>query len=176
MNEALNYSLAFDSTLPGLIGLPPLPKGSNRAEGIVIKPMKNIVVETAFGEKERVILKIKGPEFDETRNQKGTKKKGAVVDNSVRPDKAFIPLMLRYVTDNRMVSAVSKIGPPESDDLKKAVEEEFMEDVFTDMLEDEKNNTLWESCDDKQKEVVKKCLKGKTAALLKKYIEKMGIS
>ena len=51
--------------------------GSNRAEGIVIKPMKNIVVETAFGEKERVILKIKGPEFDETRNQKGTKKKGA---------------------------------------------------------------------------------------------------
>ena len=84
--------------------------------------------------------------------------------------------MLRYVTDNRMVSAVSKIGPPESDDLEKAVEEEFMEDVFTDMLEDEKNNTLWESCDDKQKEVVKKCLKGKTAALLKKYIEKMGIS
>ena len=39
--------------------------------------MKNITVKTAFGETERVILKHKVPEFDETRNQKGTKKKAA---------------------------------------------------------------------------------------------------
>ena len=72
-----------------------------------------------------------------------------------------------------MVSAVSKIGPPETDELKKAVEEEFMEDVIADMTMDDKNNTLWESCTDKQREVVSKCLKGKTGALLKKYMEKM---
>ena len=72
-----------------------------------------------------------------------------------------------------MVSAVSKIGPPETEDLKKAVEEEFMEDVITDMTTDETNNTLWESCSEKQKEVVVRCLKGKTGALLSKYIDKM---
>ena len=97
----------------------------------------------------------------------------SVVDSSLRPDKAIIPIMLQYVTKNRMVSAVSKIGFPETDELKKAVEEEFMEDVITDMTVDEKNNTLWESCSDKQREVVKKCLKGKTGAMLAKYMDKM---
>ena len=95
------------------------------------------------------------------------------MNNSERPDKAIIPIMLQYITQNRMVSAVSKIGPPETDELKKAVEEEFMEDVIADMTMDERNNTLWESCTDKQREVVRKCLKGKTGALLTKYMEKM---
>lgn len=72
-----------------------------------------------------------------------------------------------------MVSAVSKIGPPDTEDLKEAVKEEFMQDVITDMTVDEKNSNLWESCTDKQKEVVMKCLKGKTGALLSKYIAKM---
>ena len=39
--------------------------------------MKNITVKTAFGETERVIIKHKVPEFDETRKQKGNKKKAA---------------------------------------------------------------------------------------------------
>ena len=96
-----------------------------------------------------------------------------VVDNSLRPDKTLIPIMLQYVTENRMVSAVSKHGLPETDELKVAIEKEFMDDVISDMTMDEKNNTLWEACSDKQKEVVKKCLKGKTGALLAKYIDKM---
>ena len=49
--------------------------GTNKAEGVVIRPIKNVVVKTAFGETERVIMKHKIPEFDETRNQKGNKKK-----------------------------------------------------------------------------------------------------
>ena len=51
--------------------------GTNKAEGVVIKPLKNLAVITAFGEEQRVILKRKRPEFDETRNQKGSKKKAA---------------------------------------------------------------------------------------------------
>ena len=97
----------------------------------------------------------------------------SAVDASLRADKAIIPIMLQYITENRMVSAVSKFGPPETEELKKAVEEEFMDDVISDMTMDEKNNTLWESCSDKQKEVVRKCLKGKTGALLAKYMDKM---
>lgn len=61
--EALAYNLGFDSTIPALLGLPPLPFG-NPAEGIVIKPVKSIYVETPKG-RFRPILKIKIPEFAE---------------------------------------------------------------------------------------------------------------
>lgn len=37
------------------------------------------MVKTAFGETQRVMLKQKIPEFDETRNQKGSKQKGTGV-------------------------------------------------------------------------------------------------
>ena len=99
-----------------------------------------------------------------------------VVDNSGRPDKKMIGVMLQFVTENRMVSAVSKIGPPESEDLQAAVEEEFVQDVMTDMLADDNVETLWDSCNDKQKDVVKKCLIGKAHGLMLKYLNKMKMS
>eukprot|EP00112_Aurelia_sp_Birch-Aquarium-sp1_P014386 Seg3103.1 transcript_id=Seg3103.1/GoldUCD/mRNA.D3Y31 product="RNA-editing ligase 2 mitochondrial" protein_id=Seg3103.1/GoldUCD/D3Y31 len=176
MNDALNYDVIFDTTIPKQLGLPSLPAGSNKAEGVVVRPMKNILTTSAFGELERVIIKIKAPEFNETWNQTERKKKGAVIDNSGRPDKKMIGVMLQYVTENRMISAVSKIGPPESEDLQAAVEEEFVQDVMTDMLADDNVETLWDSCNDKQKDVVKKCLNGKAHGLMLKYLNKMKMS
>ena len=39
--------------------------GTNKAEGIVVKPMRNIVARNTNEEKERVIVKILLPEFVE---------------------------------------------------------------------------------------------------------------
>ena len=41
------YPIGFDSTIPELLGLPPL--ADNKAEGIAIKPMQSIEVETKKG-------------------------------------------------------------------------------------------------------------------------------
>ncbi len=68
-----------------------------------------------------------------------------------------------------MVSAVVKTGTPDTDEIEALVKEEFINDVMAEMLDVEHNLTLWESCDDKQKTSVRKCLQGKTHGLLMKY-------
>jgi Rnl2 family RNA ligase len=61
--EALAYPLGFRSTIPGLLGLPPLQE-ENRAEGVVIKPLKTIMLPTNKGSI-RPVLKRKIAEFAE---------------------------------------------------------------------------------------------------------------
>lgn len=39
--------------------------GTNKAEGVVVKPMRNIVARNESNEKERVIVKVLLPEFEE---------------------------------------------------------------------------------------------------------------
>ncbi len=50
--------------------------GKNVAEGIVVRPLKNLMGTDAFGDDSRLMVKIKAPEFDETRKQSGDRKKG----------------------------------------------------------------------------------------------------
>ena len=61
-DEAVNYPIRFESTIPARLGLPSI-KG-NVAEGVVIKPIKNILVGTGKGPA-RAILKLKLDEFKE---------------------------------------------------------------------------------------------------------------
>jgi len=53
-DAAMEYPLGFDSTIPERLGLPPLPPGSNKAEGVVIKPLTPLWMEPSHGEKVRV--------------------------------------------------------------------------------------------------------------------------
>lgn len=144
--EALAYSPEFDSTIPGLLGLPKLPF-VNRAEGIVIKPIRSIYVENSKG-RVRAILKIKIPEFSEdSRFHQATK----------WTSQKFIPLqvpaqglsieeelsqeMLALVTVTRLSNVISKIGRvSRSDgDKKQEVAQLLMQDVL------ETFNEEWES-------------------------------
>eukprot|EP00794_Sanderia_malayensis_P006659 gene6659-7411_t len=162
-NDALNYKIGFDSTILMQLGLPKLAAGTNVAEGIVVRPLKNILAVGPFGDLDRLMIKIKVPQFDETRKQKGDKKgKGSITN---RPDKQLIPIMVRYITENRMVSAGVKTGHPDTEEIEQKIKEEFMEDVMTEMLEDENNLTLWESCDPNQKQTVKRCLQDAKASV-----------
>ncbi len=68
-----------------------------------------------------------------------------------------------------MVSAAVKTGHPDTEEIEQKIKEEFMEDVMDELLEDENNLTLWESCDEKQKQAVKRCLQGKTHGLFVRY-------
>ncbi len=65
--KATDFPLGFDSYIPTQLKLSAIPaKGTNKAEGVVIKPFKVVLMmEAAKGPNVRAILKRKIPEFSE---------------------------------------------------------------------------------------------------------------
>jgi Rnl2 family RNA ligase len=116
---AQEYPVRFDSTLPRRLGLPALPPGTNIAEGVVVKPYREIA-----GVSVRPIIKRKIPEFAEDRRfHEAEKSVSAPVDNTALE-------MLKWeaycrVTENRLQSAVSKVGTTN----REAVLRLFQEDI-----------------------------------------------
>lgn len=144
--EALAYNPEFDSTIPALLGLPKLPF-KNHAEGIVIKPLKSIYIETHKG-KVRPILKIKIPEFSEDSRfhqatkwtyQKATTLQAPTQGLSIEEE--LCQEMLALVTETRLSNVISKIGRvSRSDgDKKQEVAQLLMQDVL------ETFNEEWDS-------------------------------
>ncbi|XP_057316467.1 uncharacterized protein LOC130657490 isoform X3 [Hydractinia symbiolongicarpus] len=161
MNEALNYKLGFDSTIPSILGLPPLEKGTNKAEGIVVKPVKNLV-GTVEGEKQRVIVKVKLEEFIEMCRIPQPK------ENKVK-ERSLQAKIFDYANKMRLISAISKIGAPKTPEIEEEIREEFMNDVFVDVKENEALQTQWESADEETKVKIRDIMKRKVDGLIKQY-------
>lgn len=127
--EALAYPLGFDSTLPARFGLPPLPE-ANKAEGVVIKPGKTLFVETKKGAL-RPVLKKKITEFAEDKRfslaQKWSPPPPPGMSSHLDQLKweAF-----NLVTENRLHSAISKVGALAADDRRR------VQQVFTVFIQD----------------------------------------
>ncbi len=105
--DTLKHPIYYESTLPEILGLPKIE--NNKAEGIIIRNMKNID-KSIFEEHqeydifnryrkipEKVIIKIKIPEFMENKSENYSLK--------TWKDKARAQM-----TSNRLQSAISKIG------------------------------------------------------------------
>ena len=136
----LDYPLGFESTIPAKLGLPPLPDDiKNPAEGVVIKPVKNLVLET-IREPQRVIFKRKIEGFRETKpRERRAQTRGK--DTEYNPDYELVKCeMFAMVTRQRLVNVISKIGLPDSDnDSPKEVRERWhriREGLIGDVLED----------------------------------------
>lgn len=144
--DAVAYSPEFDSTIPTLLDLPKLPF-RNPAEGIVIKPIRSIYVETSKG-KCRPILKIKIPQFSEDRRfhqaTKWTPQKFTSISTSTQDlsiEEELSQEMLALVTETRLSNVISKIGRVSRSDVdkKQEVAQLLMQDVL------ETFNEEWES-------------------------------
>ena len=117
LQAMVNYPLGFESKLPAKFGLPPLDK-PNIAEGIVIKPLKNVVLESKNGPR-RVIFKRKVEGFAEVKPRgrgRGYKKQAATA-GTWKPDNSQDFELLRYemlalITIQRVVNVISKLGRP----------------------------------------------------------------
>ena len=107
--EALAYPVGFASTIPALLGLPPLA-AENKAEGIVIKPQKTLYIATNKGSI-RPILKKKIPEFAEDKRfaqaQKWSPSHTEYTQNALEQLKWEV---FNLMTQNRLHSAISKVG------------------------------------------------------------------
>ncbi len=111
--KACNYKLGFNTVIPKKLGLTELP--INKAEGIIIRSMTN-----------RFIVKRKIPEFCESEYS----------NNSVNiNDKKTIGL--KMITENRLNSAISKIGPLE--DYKYEIYELMCQDILQELNLDNKS-------------------------------------
>lgn len=141
--EALAYNIEFYSTIPALLGLPKL-NFVNKAEGIVIKPIKSIYIETPKG-RIRPILKKKIPEFAEDSRFHQAKKWEAtpalVLPEYQTIESELSQEMQALVTPNRLNNVISKIGRVSTGDKKQ--KQELVELLVSDVLE--KFNEEYES-------------------------------
>lgn len=125
--EALAFNERFASTIPKRLGLPEL--NNNFAEGVVIKPMQEILVKTNKGFI-RPILKKKIAEFTEderfhqAEKQKPSHNEGYLLD------------LLEYelyqiVNINRLQNAISKVGKLETHEaeIKQLIAEDVWESL-----------------------------------------------
>ncbi len=137
--DALAYNINFDSTIPALLDLPILPF-PNPAEGIVIKPIKSIYVETPKG-KIRPILKIKIPKFaEDSRFHQATK---WTCQNSTTPtptptqdltiEEELTQEILSLITETRLNNVISKFGRVSRSDRES--QEQLVQLFISDVLE-----------------------------------------
>lgn len=108
-NEAQNYSIEFESTIPALLNLPPLSlKQKNLAEGIVIKPAQSLLMDTSKGWIRPVIKKKIKLFSEDSRYQQAQKWSG---DTGASQQLGEVLMVVQnLVNQNRLNNVISKIG------------------------------------------------------------------
>ena len=169
-DEAVNYPLGFVTTLPSLFGLPPIK--DNLAEGVVIKPMHTVMMDTKTGQR-RVIFKRKIEKFSERKpivpKTKHAKDKSYQTSNEAELLKYE---MYALITEQRLVNAISKIGLPCESDKSKwlEVKENLVKDVIETLQEEQEQ--LWEVCLSAAKGLLIKEINQQCSQLVEEYRQK----
>lgn len=134
-NDALAYNIEFESTIPAILGLPKLPF-VNKAEGVVIKPLHSIYIETAK-EKIRPLIKKKIPEFAEDSRfhqaQKWTVAQQPIITQQMTLEEELSQEMLALVTPTRLNNVISKFGTVSANNRKQR--QQLVELLVSDVLE-----------------------------------------
>ncbi|SEW56389.1 RNA ligase family protein [Chitinophaga arvensicola] len=151
-NEALNFNTRIDSQIPAQLNLPMLTP--NLIEGIVIKPLHHSGVSDLS---RRPIIKLKNPEFDEEEKFHEAEKWSFIPNVTTLSEELsfLVDEMTHYITENRLNSALSKIGRLDPGDEKRMqeIKKELQEDVLTDFNED--NDKILDELDEEKREWVK---------------------
>lgn len=109
--ECIAYPLPFNSTVPARLGLPPL--ANNRAEGVVVKSLREMRFRTSQGGSTRAMIKKKIAEFTEDRRFHQAQKwvPPAVPKGGLPPLTVCLIEVDELLEHNRLAAAISKVGP-----------------------------------------------------------------
>ncbi len=140
-NDANGYPIGFDSTIPALLGLPPLSQ-PNPAEGIIIKPVKSFYIETKKGRirpiiKKKIAAFAEDKRFHQAHNVLSLSKGKWPTTQTSHNDEPLAMLkweIFNLVTENRLINAISKVGISES--AKRTQARLLFNMVLTDVLEE----------------------------------------
>ena len=104
--HCLSYPNEFDSKVPAMLGLEPLPEGSNICEGTVVRPDEDRYTRFNPEESPRVILKNKNSKFSEKDH-----KPAVVVNHELTEEilEAYKEISC-YITENRLDCVLSKLS------------------------------------------------------------------
>ncbi len=170
LDELLKFEVEkFPTTIPKLLGLPKLE--GNFAEGIVIKPVEPVYVRSA-----RVIMKKKASKFIEKNLAKEQKKKERVEEALKEQDelsvlcKTIIGSIEDYLTENRLTSALSKVGTVSENEFHYFAKM-VTRDVWNEMYDDFEEDFLLLGAMEKQ--TIKKECSTLTAAFVTKNKDKI---
>jgi Rnl2 family RNA ligase len=119
MHEAQGFALGFETRIPAALGLPRIE--GNRAEGVVLKPARAVVVD---GEAVAPRLKRKLDEFAEDERFHGAQKWSHATTRAGTTGAAatLLPALLARVNEPRLDAARSKIGRIRRDDAARRAE------------------------------------------------------
>lgn len=133
LTACLEFDIAFDSFLPNLLDLPPLD--SNLVEGVVLKPLHNIL-PPSDPSYFRPTLKLKNESFaEELKFHQAQKWSFTTTKKTNGENLNFLLLDLRnYITKNRLNNVLSKIGYLDFENKKrlKEIKISYLEDVWQD--------------------------------------------
>ncbi|WP_170319263.1 RNA ligase family protein [Polyangium spumosum] len=107
--DALAFPIGFETTIPARLGLPSLGP-SNKAEGVVLKPARALVIPRRSGAV-RPVVKRKIPEFaEDERFHEAEKWSSAARAPSASALDWLLHEASSLVNENRLNAAVSKVG------------------------------------------------------------------
>jgi Rnl2 family RNA ligase len=145
--QAIDYSPAFDSTISRRLGFPKIPNHQNKAEGVVVRPMKEILVSSKKG-MVRAVIKNKIPEFKEDKrfhaavkwdnNDKASSTSTTQASNDVSIEDSLFYEACALITEQRIENAISKFGRPAKTEREKlrTLFDIFCKDVMDQLRDD----------------------------------------
>jgi Rnl2 family RNA ligase len=169
--EAMDFQLGFNSSIPSKFGLPTLVEG-NKAEGIVIKPMHEIQVRTTKGSLVRAILKNKIREFSEEKFSQAQKQE--VTNNGELSNVDLLRFEIdALLTENRLNNAISKVGSVAADQKDKLREllNLYVDDVINQLCENG-NEQMWKDLPENDRRLLTEEITLAAKKFIIKYLKK----
>jgi Rnl2 family RNA ligase len=169
--QAFNYKIEFESTIPQTLKLPALP--TNKAEGVVIKPVKSIYIDTKKG-RIRPIVKKKISEFAED-NRFHQAQKWDSQQINVDVELLVTQEIFRFLTLNRLRNVVSKLGRITVDKNNKDKQLSLLVELLIwdilDSFNDTEYETHFNNLSNESQQVIMKKLEDAACKLVEEYYE-----
>lgn len=127
LNKALNFDIKIESLIPASFGLPMIP--NNIIEGVVIRPAESLLVDGPKGPI-RPILKRKNKKFKEEIAYHQAQKWSYQIHNDQDEIEFYILELSNFLNENRIMSAISKLGWPKNATTKSQVRELIWQDIL----------------------------------------------
>jgi Rnl2 family RNA ligase len=154
--QALAYPIEFTTTIPALLGLPPL-EGPNPAEGVVIKPVEPLVLDGI-----RPVLKRKIAAFAEDERFHNAQAWQRPAPGALSPLTTLEWELCSRLNVARLDSAISKVGRTARERVSAEVARDVLEEVMA------AHADLWGGLKEDERELLRAVLEDEASALARR--------